>query len=901
MEHAQPDKRSVATPRLLGLLGAALALAVALSLDGCGTQEGADPLASSTPADRFANTDNTPFATRTSGPRGAICYEVGAEATAEVCTRGLDAALAADAVSSRETDAASAYVEMLVREGLKRPDVVFRAARRAMPVREGKPAFLSLANASQRAAGDLTFTFEGFSASDKQILEGIATAVYPLCKTYYGAPAFAHAVKVRLQPSLSNMAEGVYDAGSDTIDLAPLSDNKRNTEFALVRQMLHAFRDDAMLFYDSWEEGQVLAVTNQVMAVLESDWDPSIERPEYNLNLYEMQNAPELGNDAIWNSGFSGLIVPRLGCASGAWMKVLVEDPTALARFNAAYYPLFRADTTVAGDVPRLSSLVAGVVPTVEGLGFWDWLRRQYALDTSLPVGQRFYVGMIPTYTATAMFVTNTTVGSDGKEAGHGGTVALEFWDYTHTYSLFVQEGYEITIPDSGTRAGLGEYSGSLYNVGGAQRITIDLRLDSIVRHAIYPYNSRREDLDYNADPKGVNLYGAIAGRDDGTVSVSVNGAAPAEVPFEQGAFRGHFGDGFIKPGKLTFTYTDPTEGVLTRTYNTGYFDYVILGDMGTRATLAHTFPATTTGLRLISFPGTPLATDEATVFGLAKESVLLASWQPELAGDDKYRIYPDVPPLAPGRGYWLRSSGDVSISVPADLPHAERAFRIRLGPGWNLIGIPEATTILPGNLRFDQGDETVSYLTAVQNGWVRGVLYEYDGALGAYGEASSLSGWEGYWIRCISPSGCNLVFFEDTAASARGVPQTVAQRLRAQGASVVEVEIRQGGTASRAVLALQAGAREDASDPWDAEAPPPAPGGAGLRAGVLRDSGLLSVDVSDTARRRLAVGASSGGGPVTLTVLSGSLSVGGALVASGQTVPVTLTSGGAVLEVRLP
>ncbi|MCP4639106.1 MAG: hypothetical protein GY851_01665, partial [bacterium] len=46
-----------------------------------------------------------------------------------------------------------------------------------------------------------------------------------------------------------------YDAGTDTIFLAPLSDNPRNTEFALVRHMLHAFRDDAMLSYDSWEDG----------------------------------------------------------------------------------------------------------------------------------------------------------------------------------------------------------------------------------------------------------------------------------------------------------------------------------------------------------------------------------------------------------------------------------------------------------------------------------------------------------------------------------------------------------------------------------------------------------------------------------------------------------------------
>ncbi len=905
MKLTQPDKPTTAIPCLLVRSCVTVALVLATAwVAGCSSESGLDTERPATAADQFANIDNSPFATRTLGPRGALCYPVAAGATAEAYTAGLDRALAEGAVSTRDADAANVYVELLARHGLKRPGVVFRPSRRAMPVADGRPVFPSLDGATIRAAGDLTFVVQGFSASETQLLNGIIAKAYPLCKTYYGAPAFAHTVTVALQSDLSNMAEGIYDAGADTIRLAPLSDNDRNTEFALIRHMLHAFRDDAMLFYDAWEDGQVLAVTNLVMGKLHNDWDPSIERPEYNLNLYELQNAPELGSDAIWNTGFAGLIVPRLGCASGAWMKVLVEDPQALATFNTAYFAQFAGDTALAGDIPRLTALMAAAVPRVEGRGFWDWIRGQYALDTSLPVGQRFYVGMIPTFSAVALFVTHTVVGAGGAEKGQGGTVALEFWDYTREYSLFVQEGYEISIPASGGNAGLGEYSGSLYNVGGAQRITIDLELDSLVRHAVYPYNSRREDLDIDADPNGVNVYGAITGRDSGTVSISVNGATATEVELKQGAFRGHFGDGFIKPGTLTLTYTDPSEGQLTRTYNTGYFDYAIVAELGTRDTLAHTFSPTATGLQLVSFPGTPLESDEAAVFGIDREDVLLAMWQPDLAGDDKYRIYPSIPPLSPGRGYWLKSSEAVSVATEADFASGAEEYRVRLSPGWNLIGLPLTATVLPSNLKFDQGGAPVDFTTAIQNGWIRGIVYEFDGATGSYAESSALTGWAGYWIRCIASAGCNLVFFagaESAAADARASAPTVADRLRASGAAVAELEARQGSAACPVILARLASAHDSADDAWDVEAPPPAPGG-GLQAGVARDGGLLAVDLSAARDRVLAIGADPAGGPVRLFVRAGAVVVAGRTVPAGGEIALpTNASGWISVGVRLP
>lgn len=797
--------------------------------------------------------------------------------------------------------AARRFPEMLVRYGGKNPDVEFLPNRRAVPIRDGQVLRPSLAAAEVRQTGaDLTFVVKGFAPSAKALLEGLIASVYPLVKQYYGPPAFPHQVTVQLDSSLRNFAEGLYDAGTDTVFLAPLSDNDRNTAFALTRHVLHAMRDDAMLYYDAWEDGHVLAVANQVMAALYPDWDPTLERSEYSLNLYELMNRPELGNDSIWGSGFPGLIVTRLALSSGAWMKVLVEDPLAIARFNEVYYAAHRNDPDVAGDVPRLTLMMSGVVPMVEGRNFHDWFRRQYALDTSLTVGQRMYVGMIPTFDAVALFVTNVNTTPDGVERGQGGRVALEFWDYTGQYSLFVQEGYEIPIPATGSSAGIGEYSGSLYNIGGQQRITIDLALTPLVQQVIYPYNARREDLDYSADPQGVNIYGAIAGRNEGKLTVALQGAEAVEIPYTQGSFRGHLGPGFLRPGKLTFAFEDVSGARLERDINTGYFDYAIVDLMERRGVLTHTFRPGDSSLMLISFPAWPTGLDEAETLGLDREGVLLAAWQPDLAGEDKYRLYPDLPPIEPGRGYWLKTDAALPVEFEADVLETGRTYRVHLEPGWNLVGLPLETTLSTNALRFDRAGAPVGLSQAVQSGWIRSVFFGFDSESGSYKEIQSLEPWKGFWVRCIVADGCNMLFGSGSSSS-RDASSTAVERIRLAGGSAVEVEVRQGTGCARLVLGRIEGTSAGLDLAWDVEALPPPPHSS-LTAGVVSPAGLLGVDVRPGAERRLRI-ASGDPGPAELAVVSGSLcTASGRVLGPGDTLTVQLTGvGEGEVEVGLP
>lgn len=875
---------------------AVVAYAVAVAGLGC-----APAGAPATPADGgpFANIDNTPFATRTLGPKGAVLYEPASD-DPEALREGLSEVISEAGIRSDALAAARVFPEMLARHTPKSPDAIFLPNRRAVPVRDGqvlRPSFSELA--TRQSGGDLTFVVKGFPAANRTLIEGLAARIYPLARQFYGAPAFPHAVTIQLDSSLRNFAEGLYDAGTDTIFLAPLSDNDRNTAFALTRHMLHAMRDDAMLHYDAWEDGQVLAVANQIMAALYSDWDPTLERSEYSLNLYELMNRPELGNDSIWESGFAGLIVTRLALASGAWMKVLVEDPQAIARFNDSYYAAFTSDPDAAGDVPRLTMLMSSVAPTVEGRGFHDWFRRQYALDTSLTVGQRMYVGMIPTFEAVALFVTNVNTTPEGVEEGRGGRVALEFWDYTGEFSLFVQEGYEIPIPATGSSAGIGEYSGSLFNIGGQQRIIIDLSLPPAVQHVVYPYNARREDLDYAADPNGVNLYGAVSGRNEGKVTVAVGGQEAVEIPYSQGSFRGHVGIGFLSPGKLVFTFEDVSGERIERQVNVGYFDYALVDFMERRGVLTHSFVPGNSKLQLISFPAWPVGLDEPAVLGLDREDVLLAAWQADLAGEDKYRLYPDLPPIEPGRGYWLKSKGPVSVEFPADAIDIERPYRVQLEPGWNLVGLPLQTNLSTSALRFDRAGALVGFSQAVQNGWVRSVFYGYDSAGGSYQEVKSLQPWQGFWVRCIVADGCNMLF-GSAATSAREAPRSAAERIRDAGGAAAEVEVAQGASRSRLVLGRLASASEGLDVVWDVESLPPPPGST-LSAGVASPGGPLGVDVRAAANRRLEI-TSAEPGPVTLEVLSGSLrTADGRPLGPGGTLTLALNRGAVEVEVAVP
>ena len=81
---------------------------------------------------------------------------------------------------------------------------------------------------------------------------------------------------------------------------------------------------------------------------------------------------------------------------------------------------------------------------------------------------------------------------------------------------------------------------------------------------------------------------------------------------------------------------------------------------------------------------------------------------------------------LEPGRGYLIDSSENFTIELrgkPVDLP-----YRITLGKGWNLIGVPFNRTFSVNNITVNAEHKRYSYSDAVEKGLISAFLWSYDG-----------------------------------------------------------------------------------------------------------------------------------------------------------------------------
>ncbi len=171
---------------------------------------------------------------------------------------------------------------------------------------------------------------------------------------------------------------------------------------------------------------------------------------------------------------------------------------------------------------------------------------------------------------------------------------------------------------------------------------------------------------------------------------------------------------------------------------------------------LGNTFPA---GLSLISIPMLPLDASPASVLGMDPTQLRIAWWDP-VAGT--YRVGNDVTALEPGKAYWVR------LPAPADrlLSGVKAPSTIRLQPGWNLFGIPQAQGAVVWDvqqIRVRKDDQILTLAQAQQAGWVEDYAWGWqqdsgDPNRGSYvliydaslipGIQNTLQPWKGYWIK---------------------------------------------------------------------------------------------------------------------------------------------------------
>lgn len=712
------------------------------------------------------NRSNAPFDTIADGLLGPMVVDVPPGASPEDVNRLVSLAWA----RSKGGRAASDAYEFLVRHrflrrgsqlSIHRPVVLRQNGRLVLPEMERLQR-----TRGRLGGGEITFSYQGWLPEDAAAIRAFVELMYPVAKRIYGDPSATITVRIvrddTLRDSAMHLRNGIYNASTNEIRINPTGVLKDDM-YSLTHLILYAFHDDALFAYDAWEEGFTWAATYAIFKYIYPDYDLGESfKTFYLLQLYELLNLPGIGNPRFWPASFDQLVaanyssvfpyslfVFRCAMAGAAWAKVYVENPNFFREFNAAYYQRY-ADG-LAGHVPALKSIAAGVVPTVEGLPFDDWYRRQHILDTSVKDGRHFWIYSVPMWDANdgesrslGMLLYYLQRDTAGNELPLGGTVKLTYYSWDFIQDYYAEEGNEAAIPSAGADAGVGAINPAIYNVGGAQKINVQATLDGLTRLVPWPYLVRGP----NSNPN--DFYGVTLDSDSGKVGVIVGSGVEQVADFSQAAFGLRAGiNGW---NKVSVRITNSEGRTLTRQVNTGYDSYaaIVQGPRPPAATFTQRFPA---GIHLMSVPAYP-AVGDAEALGVPANRLRLAHWDPTLVtGTDgyRYRTYPGTPPLAPGIGYWLILTQETTVSFQGNPLPQDQSFFIPLRAGWNQIGHPflQAVPVSSLSVATDPADpeSAIPLSTAVGRGMLSGTFWAYSQSEG-YVAAQNLEPWRGYWIR---------------------------------------------------------------------------------------------------------------------------------------------------------
>lgn len=813
----------------------------------------------------YYNVSNVPFATVSNGPQNAVVVDVtNPNDPAEV-----DSAVA-KAIAGKSRAAAtgmSRQIAMLRKAGMLRPDVDPMLYTTVLIRSNG--SFESPTRAAQTyGGGTITFTYSGWTAADETLLKSFVQIAYPILVQIYGSPARTITVQVindTTQTEKDSLLGGVYVTGSGVQPQIKLwrYSSDISLERSMLHMMIHAFHDTAAFSYDAWEEGftraAAVAAGEEIDKKIAQTPSSGLKQLDfvghtlgdafyYLMTNYEMLNQPALSNNKFltsWTDSlqggdmFGGMIIPRLGMSSTAWLKVYIErlrtdGQSFFKLFNNEYYLQLSGSSGIAGNVPALKGIASSITSTVEGQAFDDWFSKQYIFDTSVSIGKKLYVFTFPPDTPespdtegyslpTVLVYYNTT--TTGDETPLAGTVYPVYWDYLYENDLFLSGQYE-TVAITG---GEGSFDPTFFvdTLGGSQRIAIDYTLGTETTRVYFPAGMAGTSALPNS------FQGVVVGADTGTVAVKVDAEATgASTSVTKGAFGTSSMTDVLGFSKLHITYT-PTSGTpVTKTVNVGPGNYIafLYADSAGK-TLVHTFLA---GTRMISLPMTTYTQDQAAALdngsgspAISANSLLLARWNPLLSGDYKYEMYPRTPPFASGRAYWAKFPSTVTVTVTGDVPDPAGSYRIGLSAGWNQIGAPFNSSVSVSSIKVEKGnDDPVSFSTAWSTGLVGKTVWKYTPGTG-YTEATSLDPWEGYWIKCNVADGVVLIVPGPGRSASRAASigaSTGAGKAAISGGNdwAIHLSANSGnGDASRVTLGVAAGATDGFDNAFDSEAPP--------------------------------------------------------------------------------
>ena len=240
----------------------------------------------------------------------------------------------------------------------------------------------------RKSLSELTFTFNSTAYPWTQVeidsMNNRLEIFYTKAKSIYGNPAFAISVNIRKDPNIT--AAALYSASNNEIVLKNL-----NSPDQLCHEMIHAFRDDYMISYRTYEEGMTRAAEVEIFNQLDNyqHWD---ENHSYGYDVfYDEFNKPNIGakNGNIYSN--PTLQLTKYQISSYVWAKFYLEDKDFLKDFNSLYYSQMDSDPSVRNTESKLKNIVETIKPTIENQPTDLWYSKQYILDSNPSTGYKIF------------------------------------------------------------------------------------------------------------------------------------------------------------------------------------------------------------------------------------------------------------------------------------------------------------------------------------------------------------------------------------------------------------------------------------------------------------------------------------------------------------------------------
>jgi hypothetical protein len=722
-------------------------------------------------------------------------------------------------------------------------------------------------------AGELlTLQFEAsgtrsFPAAYRTHLEDTFASAKSAIAAYFGLPKLSGTVKVLnydsdIQDRLA-VAGGAYvpnGAGGPEIRF-PVYNSAIAASINFIHTLLLAYRVDASIPYDAWDEGMVRAAviaiartpgaipgspTNELIdATLESLYDMG--------SVYDWNNQPGLGVKEFIAPNLLNVTLPvgdstggpyllRYQMAGTALYKALVEHPGFLSEFNRRLYAApaaFQTEADLASAAQASLNAVTGSgSATVEGLSFSQWADRQFVLDGSSWAGVRSVIQAFPIspdagssdFGVFGVIIHSTRLLPSGDEILLSGRSYPVYWRPDgQRFFLTLQDdivdlagGYGSVAPNFPSST----FDSQIY------RVMVDLPFLADTSRVSLPAGAYATGANTTIRPCHGTLVGFPAPAAGQAYAVKLTyGSATQTANVVNMAFGMPFSDSNFDRAQSVTLEVSRVQGsvvtpVLTRKISKSR------GELGVELRASSSWISQSVNLpaRLgfVGLAGQPLRPAAESVLGSSVGQTLLALWD---SRQGKFLLHPDLGALNQASGLFVRPNAAITRSHPALLDFNEPQV-VSLQPGWNSVAAPSRENVADSSLMAAAGAESPSTYAEAQGTILGTTLFKFtpdpvNPDMGTFVPSTSFTTGQALWVRCLRTEGGVLIFPSPLAAASSSRQASAGSMARVQ-APLWELGLDFIGEKGRKSW-VQIGAASNATanmDPALDSELPPSPGG---------------------------------------------------------------------------